>query len=177
MRVVGLDLSLTATGIAQLSVLNGVPHWSFETARTKPSAGSVEARAARLVQLRAMCERLLYGSPLVVLEAPAFTRQAGARHERSGLWWLVAVAALEQGCRVVEVSPTARARYATGKGNASKREVVSAVGARYGVAVANDNEADAVALAALGARLYGLAIEERDDWWLDEVAATVLPPR
>lgn len=175
MRVVGVDLSLRATGLAQLALSRaGEPQWSFETARSEKSTGSVAARAARLVQMRASCARLFFGSPLVVIEAPAFSRQAGARHERSGLWWMVSVAALEQGCRVVEVSPTARARYATGRGNATKAEVVLSVVERYGLWPANDNEADAIALAALGMRLAGLPIEARSEPWMEDVAATVL---
>ena len=76
-------------------------------------------------------------------------------------------------CRVVEVSPTARA-HATGKGTARKDAVIAAVESRYEVGVANDNEADAIVLAAIGARLVGFPIEgARTERWMDDVVASV----
>jgi crossover junction endodeoxyribonuclease RuvC len=62
---------------------------------------------------------------------------------------------------VVEVSPTCRARYATGRGNASKDDVLSAVVRRYsGVDVNGNDEADSLVLAALGARWLGCPIDD-----------------
>lgn len=174
MRVVGIDPSLRSTGLAQVAPGRSVPaHWSFETVRSASSGDSIGARSTRLLAIEDRVRQVVRGAGLVVIEAPAFTRQGGMRHERSGLWWLLVAASLGEGCRVVEVSPTARARYATGRGNAGKAEVVLAVVERYGLWPANDNEADAIALAALGMRLAGLPIEAVEAPWMDEVAATV----
>lgn len=176
MIVLGVDLSLTATGLARVDWPDGVArlaHIDMATVGSKPSGSSIEARSGRLVRLVDGCLEFMVPGGLVVMESPAYSRQAGARHERSGLWWSVARASLDMGCRVVEVSPTARARYATGKGNASKREVVDAIEARYGVRVANDNEADAVALAAIGARLIGFPVERDAEPWMSDVIASV----
>lgn len=173
-RVIGIDPSLTSTGLAQVSQgFEMGAHWSFETVRSKPSGSSIGARSTRLLAIEDRVRQVVQRAGLVVIEAPAYSRSVGSRHERSGLWWLLVAAALAEGCRVVEVSPTARARYATGKGNAPKAAVVAAVSARYGVAPSNDNEADAIALAALGMRLAGLPIEPVAEPWMDEVAATV----
>lgn len=174
MRVVGVDPSLTGTGVA-CATLNrdGSVSWESFTVKSKASAPSIAARMKRLSWIkRSALARLVPGS-LMVIEAPAYSRSQGSRHERSGLWWLIVDLATEKGSRAVEVSPTARAKYATGRGNASKAEVVAAVSARYGVVPANDNEADAIALAALGFRLAGFPIEATSEPWMDEVAATV----
>jgi len=54
-----------------------------------------------------------------------------------------------------EVPPTVLKQFATGKGNAGKAAVVSAVTSRYNVLMDSDNAADAFALAKLGACVSG----------------------
>ena len=59
------------------------------------------------------------------------------------------------------VPASSRAKYATGRGNAGKDEVLLAVSRRYPHApIVNNDQADAVALAAMGARLLGEPIED-----------------
>lgn len=61
---------------------------------------------------------------------------------------------------IVIITPSQRAKYATGKGNASKDAVLLAVARRYPtVEVTDNNEADALVLAAMIARLAGRPIE------------------
>ena len=151
--VVGVDLSLTGTGIA---TADGV--------RTIGSSGrkgaSLRVRHARLADLAtqvvlAVSEAAAPRTALVVLEAPAFSRTTGHQHDRSGAWWLLVDELLAAGHLVAEVAPTCRAKYATGKGNAGKAAVVSAVSHRYGVVFADDNAADAFVLRAMGLHRYG----------------------
>ncbi len=175
MIVVGLDLSLTASGVAQVSYFPGEGRHRIvlDRVQSAPRGQSVEARAERIGSIvRQIEQRLLRGS-LVVIESPAYTRSVGSRHERSGLWWAVVSAAMRLECRVIEVTPTTRAKYATGKGNAGKRDVVAAVEKRYGVTPADDNEADAMVLAAIGYRLTGFPLEVVSEPWMGEVAAAV----
>lgn len=168
-RVIGLDLSLTGTGIAD----------STGRIRTISSKGKADATLAqRRARLARLCHDITSDvlcagddrAALVVIEQPAFSRQNGHMHDRSGLWWLVVdrlAGAL--GFDVVEVAPTGRAKYATGKGNASKDQVLAAVVRRYpNVEVSNNNEADALVLAAMGARALGHPI---DDLPLSHLAA------
>jgi crossover junction endodeoxyribonuclease RuvC len=110
--VVGLDLSLTATGVATSSGTKIVDS-------TGHKGDTLDQRRTRLI---GMTERIINEvtplADLVVIEAPAFSRTQGAMHDRSGLWWLV-VAALHDGlANVTEVAPTALKKYITGKGNA-----------------------------------------------------------
>jgi crossover junction endodeoxyribonuclease RuvC len=150
--VVGLDLSLTATGVA---VPSGV--------RTLPSRGKADAnlaeRCARLTQLRLRVDMALAElTPpgLVVLEAPSYGSSNGHQHDRSGLWWGVVSWLLQSGVPVAEVPPALVKKYATGKGNATKDEVLAAVVRRYSdVEVRNNNEADALVLRAMGCDWLG----------------------
>ena len=90
------------------------------------------------------------------------SRNPGSAHDRSGLWWMTVdmIAARGLGFPLV-VPPTVRAKYATGKGNAGKDEVLAAVIRRYPAAQVNNNdEADALVIAAIAARLGGDPIEE-----------------
>lgn len=176
MIVTGLDLSLTATGIARIVTGDfGSSSASVHTVRSQPVGKSVEARLARLEGIANAVVALVAPGGLCVIEAPAYSRQAGARHERSGLWWLVASGARAKGCRVVEVSPTARARYATGKGSAKKQAVLAAAADLFpdGEGLRNDNEADALTLAALGCRLVGFPVDRVVMPWMDDVVQTV----
>ena len=163
MRIVGLDLSLTATGVAIVS--------SRVTVHTVTSKGSKDAtldqRAERLAGLvgdtlyGARCGALGVKADLVVIEQPAFSRTTGHHHDRSGLWWLVVDAMRVNSFPVVEVTPSGLKKYATGRGNAGKDEVLLAVARRFpDVEVTNNNEADALVLAAMGARYLGRPIDD-----------------
>lgn len=162
MNVVGLDLSLTATGIAAITHPDrAVPQWAANTIETKPAAGYA-ATNARLGALReeVLAEVRWRNPALVVMEGPALSRNNGRAHDRAGLWWMVYDALTTGGYRLSVVGPNTRAKYATGKGNASKDAVLLAAARRYPSApISNNNEADAIVLAAIGCRLIGHPIE------------------
>lgn len=154
--IVGLDLSLTATGMAFIN--DAGVHTCRFTSKGKADA-SLFARTERLTKLARDIVDATAGAELVVVEQPAFSKIQGQAHDRSGLWWLV-VSQLYT-TRVAEVPPTTLKRYATGKGNASKDEVLAAVVRRYIdlAQPADNNEADALVCAAMGARWLGEEIE------------------
>jgi hypothetical protein len=151
-RVIGLDLSLTSTGLS-----DGSSTWLITSKGTKTA--TLDDRRGRLM---ALCEDAVcacIGAALVVVEGPSFGQaRQGGQHDRAGLWWLVVA---DLGERVVEVPPATLKTYATGRGNASKDEVLAAVVRRYPtVDVGNNNEADALVLAAMGARHLGHPIDD-----------------
>ncbi|WP_211355193.1 hypothetical protein [Blastococcus colisei] len=87
---------------------------------------------------------------LVVVEGLAYSRTTGKAAERAGLWHLV-VERLDGVVPWAQVPPTARAKYATGKGNAAKDAVLAAVVRRFpDVEVTGNDQADALVLAAMG---------------------------
>ncbi|TQN30584.1 crossover junction endodeoxyribonuclease RuvC [Haloactinospora alba] len=153
-RVIGLDASLTGTGIAS-SI-----GWCTIVGRAGVTNLPLADRDRAIVNLaRGVLDTV--GTPdLAVIEAPAYSRSGGGAHERSGLWWRVVRHLLAQGVPVAEVAPTQRCRYATGKGQALKTAVVDAVARRWPqyVTGGNDNLADAVVLCAMGADHLGYPI-------------------
>lgn len=162
MIVYGVDPSLTGTGVARADLSSSNPPLiALSTVSSVPVGKNVNDRAARLRAIASRVALPFVAGSVAVIEGPAYSRQHGARHERSGLFWLIVDAMRARDMRVYEVPPTVRARYATGHGHASKREIVAAVEGLYGVEPANDNEADALILAAIGVRLSGLPGIER----------------
>lgn len=163
--MVGLDLSLTSTGLAFMRWNEGDDALERVTMRLR-STGDANAtlyqRAARLHRLaHDIIDATASVSPdLVVVEQPAFSRTTGHMHDRSGLWWMVTGQLIAHDHRTVEVAPTARAKYATGAGNAGKDAVLAAAVKRYpDWDITGNDVADAVILAAMGARHLGHPID------------------
>lgn len=155
--IYGLDLSLTGTGVARIGD-GGNSVW---TERSKGKVtDTLQQRVDRLNDLDSSIRSAIESGSMVAIETPAHNQTSGHHHDRSGLWWLV-VAELAPYCQVYEVSTTQVKKYATGKGNASKMEVMAAAIKRYPqFDIANDNEADAVVLAAFLARALGYPLED-----------------
>ena len=155
-RITGLDLSLASTGIAR--IVDGRGHVD----RVRSAGHNGDTLGARQHRLHAIastvCARARL-SDLVVIESPAYSRTQGAAHDRSGLWWLIVNHLIRHHVPVAEVPPSVRAKFATGRGNAGKDEVLAAVIKRYpDVDVTGNDEADALTLAAMGALHLGVPL-------------------
>lgn len=163
-RVVGIDLSLTSTGIATVRIGPGDTTITTQTVGSAPLSTRTGATLAqREARLRGLADKLIghvVGATLVVIEGPAYTGAYGQAHDRSGLWWQVVSHAHYLGCKVAEVPPSNLKQYATGKGNAPKDHVLIEVSRRFsGVAIVGNDAADALVLAAMGARHLGHPID------------------
>lgn len=147
--VVALDLSLTSTGVADR---NG-------TRRIRPKSTGVE----RLAEVRncVLWEcRLDTRDPscrpsLVVIEGYSYASKGQAVVDIGELGGVVRLALYEAGIRYEVVSPSTVKIYGTGKGNASKDEMLLAAVRRFGYEGTSHDEADALilwhlAMAALG---------------------------
>jgi len=151
--VLGVDPSLRMTGLA---CSDGV-HLYVHRISTPPTAATF---ASRLHRLQYIVRQVLEFAPfecMTLIEAPALAvgGAAGGLFLRAGLYWMRAEKLAERG-PVVEVSPAQRAIYATGKGNATKEQVLESMRSRPpGITLRDDNMADALALAAMGARWLG----------------------
>lgn len=153
--VVGLDLSLTATGYAGPD----------GTRVIKSNGHKGDTLAQRFDRLDTLCREVTYFAlchdpipfpDLVCVEAPSLGQgRQGGTHDRSGLWWMVVKSLMEHGPEVIEVPPATLKKYVTGKGNAQKPDVRMAIFKRYGLDIADDNAADAFALRAIGLDLLG----------------------
>jgi crossover junction endodeoxyribonuclease RuvC len=157
MKAVGLDLSLTSTGVA-VATPNGAITDRI-TSKPVPNA-TLTDRAERLRFLQHQIRGHVTHADLVIIEGPSYGSTTPHQHDRAGLWWLVVADLRNLAYQVVEVPPSTRMRYATGRGNANKDDVLSAVIRRYPhVDVNGNDEADALILAAMGARHLGLPLE------------------
>jgi Holliday junction resolvasome RuvABC endonuclease subunit len=164
-KLLGLDLSLTSTGYC-FDGITGVISTDF-------------AGVERLQAIRDDITNLLIANEIecVLLEGYSFASRSGQAFSIGELGGVVRLAIYELGIPIVEIPPTCRAKFATGKGNASKNEVISAVSARTGIIWGNpgaDDKCDAwileeIGLAYLGKSRYSwpemnLSAMEKIDW-------------
>ncbi len=156
--ILGLDLSLTGTGVCLIA------DGGFPVITRTTTVHTIKTKLTGHERLQWILDMTgIHRIPdLVVLEGPAYSRQAGqsGHHERAGLWWLIAHKLWLAKIPYAVVPPNVRAKYATGKGNSGKDEVLVSVVKRYGhlCDVADNNQADALILAAMGAHHLGAPI-------------------
>jgi crossover junction endodeoxyribonuclease RuvC len=145
MRVLGLDLSLTATGWCY-----GGPVVEWGVHETKKLRGM-----ERLEAIQAAIQEQARNADLVVIEDFAFGAKGQALFEIAGLGYLIRYWLWKHGKRFVLVAPTVLKKFVTGKGTADKSIVIREVFRRWGHVIDDDNAADATALAYIGMALAG----------------------
>lgn len=164
-KVVGLDMSLTGTGVAVLKFLEP---WEGHDQIELSTIKSVGHRGDDLLQRRTRLHRITNtvmrsaeGADLVCIEGPSIGGQAAqsGKHDRSGSWWLTIDALLEQGITVVEVPPASLKTFACGKGNAGKADVAAGITRLWpDVYPKGDDQFDALCLASMAAILADLGV-------------------
>lgn len=145
-EVVGLDLSLTATGLA---TRDGV--WTIRTRSAVTLAGRVD-------RLGKIGQDIFWRTPrgaLVMVEGPSFGSSTGQAHLRAGLWWVIVAGVTRSGMEAVEVPPKTLKKFATGSGNANKPAMRDALFRRTGMDLDDDNQVDAWWLRQAGLHLIG----------------------
>lgn len=157
MRVTGLDLSLASTGWAM------VTDRQVEVGRitSKPAGAHLNDRSTRLRTITQRVWNHAAAADLVVIESPTYSgKTTGHMHDRSGLWWLVTARLTGAGIPTIEVELHTLKIFATGKGNTDKDGVLLAAARTFPqVPITGNDEADALWLAALGARYLGHPID------------------
>lgn len=160
-RVLGLDLSLTGTGLALIADRLGL-HASTRTIRSGPVGPALADRIVRAGDITSEIENHLVGVDLVVIEGPSLHSRDAGTWERAGLWWHTVRRVHVYGIPVVEVPPTTLKKWAAGKGTADKSAVAAGVTRLWPDAEpGNDNEFDALALAHIGAQRLGMDVPSR----------------
>jgi Holliday junction resolvasome RuvABC endonuclease subunit len=161
--VVGIDLSLTSTGVAACDPDTGamyavaVRSTGHANDPLTVKAARASAMAADIVAAVDACHPFL-----VVIESAYFNTGAtdNSAHRRAGLWWMV-VCELSGRYPVAEVTPAGLKKFVTGSGSASKEAREMAVASRFGADVLGervgsaDDRADAAGLAAMGGYAAG----------------------
>lgn len=155
-HVLGLDPSLTATGLA----LAGPGHCVTATVTTKGArADSLVDRDKRLADItHRVADWITPHVRLAVIEGPAPVTM-GSAWDRAGLWWRLVHRLHARDIPVAVASPKTRAKWATGNGTADKAAVAVAVARMWQAAdLSDDNQADALALATMGGQWLNLPL-------------------
>jgi crossover junction endodeoxyribonuclease RuvC len=150
-RVVGIDPSLTALGLAVTSGPDLAPLLYC----IKPKLRGHERLALLLTEVARHAE----GADLAVIEGLAYGAQGSALLDLAGLHWLIRQELWRLGIPYAVVAPPQAKQFATGKGSADKHDMVRAVYQRWPQAESwgrvGPDEADALWLAAMGAQWLG----------------------
>jgi crossover junction endodeoxyribonuclease RuvC len=159
-RVIGIDLSMTSTGLAIISE----GEIRTYTVTSKPSGDSLRSFLARSEKIAQQIDDAVRfdRTDLVIIEGMAFAAKSSSLDKIHAHWWLVVKFISEFiDQEPVVITSGQRCVYATGKGSAQKDIVLAAVIKRYPQAdVKGNDESDAVIFAAMGARHLGMPVEE-----------------
>jgi len=151
--IMGIDPSLTATGLA---LLKGSDLVTITASPPMPTKTCPRGDFCRLAWFKERIGAVLRtGNPLVVaIEGYAYGAKSQA-HSLGELGGVIRVLLFESVIpNAVVVPPNVLKKFATGTGNADKGAVSKGLFKRWGVDVENNNEADASGLALLGAALH-----------------------
>lgn len=162
--VIGIDPSLRRTGLARVTVDR--KRWAFTVdtavrASTGHTRSTVPERFRRLNAIARDVGTWSMPVDLVVIEGPSYGSAVSASAwDRGGLWWFLAARFLLREIPVAVVPPRNRAKWVSGNGNADKDTVREAVLKLWAPLWApttpfDDNEADALVLASMGAQHLG----------------------
>lgn len=146
MIVVGLDLSLTATGVAL----------------TTGESLTLKTRLIGMPRLAWLRDEILpvcRVADLVVVEGYSFNSRNGGEH-LGELGGVIRLALHEAGVNYLEIAPAKLKRYACGAGNAKKDDVFAAAIRRLGYEGNSKDEADALWLRAMALDHYGAPVVE-----------------
>jgi len=146
MNVLGLDLSMTATGIA------------FPDGRTRTVATNAKHKDARLAVIRDAVTLALAGVDLVVMEEAPPGLKGPAIKAIHMVQGAVRVALLDVGVPYAVVNPSTLKAYATGKKGADKTAMAMAAFKRVALEFPDDNQCDAYWLRAMGMDRFGCAV-------------------
>ena len=145
-RILALDLSLTATGVC----------FDGDTRLLKfPKLRGWE----RVAAITEAIDDLASVSDLVVIEGYSFGSRGATLFQIAELGGIVRCDLVREHTPYVDVPPSTLKRFATGRGNATKIDMVVAARERFGLCgTTDDNECDAFLLWALARQWYGLPI-------------------
>lgn len=183
----GLDFAIQKTGVAYIDSTGRyrtkliVPQTSADGRRAKTMKSmSLDDRTdyvhARLANIRSQLEVWVLESrvDLVVMEKGIIARMSGA-HELAGAWWMMKHHLWVLGVPVVTVIPTRLKLFLAGSGGASKAQMKAGITAAFPSFRGDDNEADALGLAVMGAAHLGLPHMTLTDAQQDALDATEWP--
>ena len=143
MNVLGLDLSLSASGFCVLDSVNaGVVDSGVIKAKDLSGLARLDVIGEAVFQ-----KAKLYSPKLIAIEDYAFSAHAAHAHELGELGGVVKLSLHKAGFRLIPVAPTKLKKFVSGKGNIKKNQMLLAVYKKWGIEFTDDNECDAYGLA------------------------------
>lgn len=173
MKIVGIDPSLSATGLA--SIVDGIATGTDTIKVPKKSLRTSEDRLARLDEIVRTAHAWAYRSDLVVVEGLAYDAHDNLR-QLAGLHWMLCHQLWDSGHRIAVVPPTTLKVFMGLGGRAPKADVTRAARTSFPeVEVDNDNEADALWLAEVGATWLGCPVRVSSPERMSHLRGVVWP--
>lgn len=158
MIVCGIDPSLTSAGVAILH--DGKPIHTSHHGYNGHNGATYQTRSRRVrwtagQVLTALREHCCNHPDLVVIEGPAYSRNTGSAFDRAGLWHGIYAALDAKNIPIAVSAPGSASLWATGRGRASKSDIIATVHdwwwTQPRLDSITDDEADALVLATIGA--------------------------
>ncbi len=144
MPVLGFDPSLTSSGFAY----QDPETWEVTSGLIKPPTRGVERLEFIRNELRTLCD--LCNPSMIVYEGYSMGSHTGRAFDIGELGGVLKMFAFGNGYPVLLVPPTVLKKFVTGKGNASKEEVILKLYKRFGYEAPQNDEADAIGLYLFG---------------------------
>jgi crossover junction endodeoxyribonuclease RuvC len=154
-NVIGLDLSLTKTGVAFCSSVGGHSAIETELIKSKPSGDQPLDELRRIIGIVHMIKKWVETQSkgrtvdLVALENLSFMSKGTSLTQLSGLSYFIREWLFMSSIPFVMVAPTSLKKFVTGKGNAEKDQIMMYVLKNWGIMSPEQNQADAIALSKI----------------------------
>ena len=158
-KIIGLDLSLTSTGVCVAgeasALLTGYK-----------GAERLHVISSEIIKI---CKENKVD--FAVIEGYSFASKNSQAHSIGELGGCVRMRLWEEGIPFVDVPPTCRAKFATGKGNASKNEVVSSISAKTGIVWSGSAASDMCDAWILEQMAIAQLGESQYDWTKEQLSS------
>lgn len=142
----GIDLSLTATGVVKV---RGDDVVLVKLIKTKPEKGIIK-ELKRILSIVSGIEEEIKDVSLVAIEGLAFgIGKTSSLVQLSALNYFVRKLMMDNEKKFIIVPPTTNKKFITGKGNSKKDVVIMSIYKHYGLEFIDDNIADAFSLAKI----------------------------
>lgn len=153
--VVGVDLSLTSTGIAVYDIK---PRWwRFGNPKTVGHRQDTwMQQTQRIYTLANLILGTISNHALVVVEGPSYNSVSTSVWERAALYYQLTIWLQELEIPIAVAAPKTLKLWATGTGMAGKKSVQNVAEQFVGRKLANNDVADATILALMGMHRLGL---------------------
>jgi crossover junction endodeoxyribonuclease RuvC len=143
--MIGIDLSLTGTGLAHLGIDGKIVTRTLDPGK-RLGRDRRDFIADTLFKL--------HGDQFCI-EGLAFGSNTPSAMERAAMWYRVVDDFEREGCRVIVCPPATLKKFVTGSGKGEKEMMIREVYRRWGVEARNNNEADAAGLLQVGRAVIG----------------------